>query len=370
MSAELKIQPSRTANGPRPTHQKGVPIPPEALGELLGRAATVQSSLPEAVASELAALGGPVADNPLNLQRVKDATEIPVPRPFRFARVRLEVAGYSNAKLSQASGYRYDEVMRGIVAGGGEGKVGLLVSPTADPGSIDAATTGAAFQAEMPLLSVTAEPYAKYINPESLGSGISKERYLAQPKYVLPDTEAYVKANAELTNAWLALGGGDVAGKAFRHHVELDHPIVLIDDGRGPCLSVEALRSDNGSAWLADKVARQLSGRPLHSVCLGGAEHTYSLAETVKLGKEAAAAAKRNGTTVASELAKSSSVPPEAVADAMMFEKSGLSEEWLKQNLASKDDIRLSVLKLNPKLTPERAGAMAIELLGRYLERR
>lgn len=372
MSTELKIQTTGTPSEARPTQAKGVPISEGALSQLIGRAATARASVPEPVGQDLAALAGSpaLAENPLNLQRIQDVAEIPVPGQFRAAKIRLEVAGYSNAKLSQASGYKYDEVMRGLAAKGGQGKVGLLVSPTADPGSIDAAITGAAFKGKLPLLSITAEPYAKYIDPEKLDAGIPKEQYLAQPKYVLPDTEAYVKANAELSNAWLALGGGDVAGKAFRHHVELDRPIVLVDDGRGPCFSVEALRSENASAWLADKVGRQKDGLPLNSVRVSGSDCPYDFSQAVGIGREATACAKKYGTSVQSELAKRSSLPPEVFADAMMFDKAGLSAEWFRSNLDPKHDVRLSVLPLSPKLGPERAGAMAVELLERYLLRR
>lgn len=371
MSTELKIQPSGPSRVTRPLLTPEPGIAPSALADLIRRAGDAAPSLPGPMAADVAALSGrPPSDNPLNLVRVSDSAEIPVPPSFRDAKVRLEVAGYSNAKLSAASGYEYDDMMLGLSAKGGEGKVGLLVSPTADPGSIDAAITGAAFKGNLPLLSITAESYAKYINPDKLDRGISKERYLAQPKYVLPDAESYVKANAELSNAWLAVGGGDVAGKAFRHHVELDHPIVLVDDGRGPCLSVEGLRSENASAWLADKVGRHGRASPLYSVLLNGTEHPYELDKTVALAKEAAASAKKNGSRVGDELAKRSSLPPEVFADAMMFDKAGLSEGWFRQNFDPKYDVRLSVLSLGAGLTSARSGAIAIDLLEAHLRRR
>lgn len=370
MSTELKVGSNGGAAAPRRTQQAGVQIPAGALGELLAKAVACKPSLPGAVAQDVAALAGAAgAENPLNLRRVNTSTEIPVPPSFRCAKVRLEVAGYSNSKLSQASGYKYEEAMRGLVSKGGEGRVGLLVSPTADPGSVDAATTGAAFRAGMPLLSVTAEPYAKYIKEENLDAEIPRERYAAQPKFVLPDIESYVQANAELTNSWLAMGGGDIAGKAFRHHVELDHPIVLVDDGRGPCLSVEGLRSENASVWLAGKMMSHLTGGHMCSVVHGGELHIYDLGKTVEIARAAAVAAKAGGTTVESELAKRSSLPAEAFADAMMFDKSGLSEEWFRRNMASPSDVRISVLKVAAS-SPQKVGARAVELLERELSLR
>ncbi|MFO0725211.1 MAG: hypothetical protein U1E65_15625 [Myxococcota bacterium] len=367
MSVDLKIQTNTATPGKVSAEQAGAPIATAALQQLLGRASGAQQALPPAMALDLAALtGAPPADNPLNLQRVNNSMEISRPIAYQLSTVRLEVAGYSSAKLSKSSGYQYDEVARGLAAKGSGGKLGLTISPTQDPGSIDAAITGAALAAELPLLSVTAEPYTKYINADGLDAGI-RERFLAQPKFVLPDGDAYVKANAELTNSWLALGGGDVAAKAFRHHVELDHPIVLADDGQGPRYSVEALRSENASAWLAEKLKRHQSGEGLHTVSTAAGPVSYAPAAAVELAKEAAAAAKKGGTTVASELAKRSPLPAEVFADAMMFEKAGLSEAWFQANASAPGDVRVTVLKVSPRLSPERLGAMAMEILQRDL---
>lgn len=354
--------PSRS--NPNAMQRKGVAISRDDLTSLLAKADRLDAALPTSIAKDLATLNGSSAGgNPLNLRRVEDGLQIPVPNEFRFANVRVEIAGYSNAKLSGASGYKYDEMMKGLASK--KERVGLLVSPTADPGSIDAAITGTALSNNIPLVSVTSEAYAKYIDPQKLGAGIPKEKYLAQPKYVLPDNEAYVKANAELSSALVAVGGGDVAGKAFRLHVEFDHPVALVDDGRGACLSVEALRSENASAWLADKVARHKKGLQLHSVPVNGVDWPYDLADAVRIGKEAAASSKANGTTVRDELTRRSNLPPEVFADALMFDKAGLDGEWFKANLDQLYLVRLTTIPLTARTGPEKAMTDALEFVER-----
>lgn len=204
-------------------------------------------------------------DNPFNLVRASRAEEIPQGGGWSSLAVRLAIAGYSAAP----EGYETptQKFVNALVNEfGGAGKIGLVTSPTADKGSVDAITTIAAHQANIPVKYVTSESYVKYINPDNFPQeGINQSRYLAEAKFVLPDNDEYSRATSVVSNSFLATGGRDTTVGDFVNAIRQGNKVVVLDNKavKADVWDTKKNRPNNASAYLVDKLTNPSSKLPL-----------------------------------------------------------------------------------------------------------
>lgn len=157
--------------------------------------------------------------NLINLTRAEEiifkSQEILGSRP-----VKLATAGYSAAPKG------YEEPTRlflsALIDELSPVNVGLITSPTADKGSIDAISSMAAQGKNIPLLYVTANDYVSYINPDNFPDNMDKITYKKMPKFVFPDAAEYSKATAEGSNSLLVTGGRDTTVSDFVNAIKKD----------------------------------------------------------------------------------------------------------------------------------------------------
>lgn len=195
-------------------------------------------------------------DNPYNLVRVERAENIPQESSWFGLQHKLATAGYSAAP----EGYEAETqiFLNSLVhLLGGAGSVGLVTSPTADKGSIDAISTTAASLWKLPLKYVTAEGYVKYINPDNFPKeGIDLNRYQAEPKFVLPTNEEYSRATSVVSNSLLVTGGRDATVGDFVNAIKQGNKVVILDNQlvKASVWDEKKNRPNNASLYLAQMI--------------------------------------------------------------------------------------------------------------------
>lgn len=164
--------------------------------------------------------------------------------------VRIATAGYSAAPSGYEAPTR--ELLEKLTEKLGS-RVGLVSSPTADAGSIDAITTSVGQKHKAPVLNVTAESYVAYIKPESFPADIDRAAFAAAPKHVFADAAEYSKATAEASNVFLATGGRDATIGDFVNALKKGNKVVLLDNPALPGAQVfdKRGRPENAVALLA-----------------------------------------------------------------------------------------------------------------------
>lgn len=203
----------------------------------------------------------------LNIQRVSELSKLPRESAWMNTPFRIATAGYS----APPDGYESfsQTLLDRIVAKLQEtGQVGLVTSPTADKGSIDAITSLSAQRNKAPIRYVTCEDYVQYIQPDNFPAELKKDSFSAQPKYVLPDKELYSKATAEMSNVFMAFEGRDTTVGDMVNAIKAGNKVIIVDnedhnpdlwdyDRSRPMDASEYIEAKVGGdgllPWLADK---------------------------------------------------------------------------------------------------------------------
>ena len=205
--------------------------------------------------------GAATAENKYNLVRVGTAEQVSQESGWVALPHRVATAGYSAAP----EGYEAptQQFVNALVNElGSAGKVGLVSSPTADKGSIDAISTIAAHSAMVPVTYVTSESYVKYINPDNFPEqGINRDRYHAEPKFVLPDNDEYSRATSVVSNSFLATGGRDTTVGDFVNAIKQGNKVIILDNKlvKADVWDEKRNRPNNASAYLAQVLAGNTS---------------------------------------------------------------------------------------------------------------
>lgn len=315
------------------------PISAEDLAKLRKDTAASMNAGP--AEAEAAIARTMVTYNLNEVARPEDARAI-ADQLFAAQPVRTELAGYSNPALEKASGYDYTALLEGM-ASEGKGKQAFVSSATCE--GIDGKVHEVSQATKTPELAITAKQYLGYIDPSNLSESTNRDQFAVMPKFYCDTDHDYHRATAQASTGLLVAGGGDVAGQNFKEHVLLGRPIALVDDGQGPKLNhqINRLRSDNASAWLADKLGRFEKGQPM----LEHGGKAYDLNDVLARGDAALRTAKGlvlPSGEAADNAAKSEAlaaalqklgIPVEVYTDAKMFEKTGVTADFLAQNSTS-----------------------------------
>lgn len=243
-----------------------------------GAAAPSTGGLPPMLAARGGVLDGvdPAKVKDFNLRGLALPREIVKIADEAFAgrSTRAQFSGYS----APPSGTPYAENTAAFVAAFtdalGANKVGLITSPTADKGSIDAITTIIGQDKNVPVLSITAQGYVDYIDPSKFPDTIDKAAYAQAPKYVFGSGEKYNQATALASNAFVATGGRDVTVFDCMRALEKGNPVVLVVDrgvaaglGEKAVWDADKNRVNNGAAYLAEQITEFLkTGELKHPV--------------------------------------------------------------------------------------------------------
>ncbi len=176
--------------------------------------------------------------------------------------VQLATAGYS----APPEGYEAPttKFLSGLAAEL-DGKIGLVTSPTADKGSIDAITSTVGQRAGAPLGYITADSYLGYVNPDNFPTDIDKSQFSTQPKLAFPNADVYSKATAELSNSFLVTGGRNASINDFKNAVLNGNQVVVLtnEDVKAPSWDPKKNRVDNASAYLSQMMAGNTDGIPM-----------------------------------------------------------------------------------------------------------
>jgi hypothetical protein len=176
--------------------------------------------------------------------------------------VRLATAGYS----APPEGYEgpTTQFLTGL-AKELNGEVGLVTSPTADKGSIDAITSTVGQREGAPLGYITADSYLGYVNPDNFPADIDKNKFADQPKIAFPDADIYSRATAELSNSFLVTGGRNASVNDFKNAVSKGNPVVVLtnDDVQSASWDPKKGRVDNASAYLSQMLSGNTEGIPM-----------------------------------------------------------------------------------------------------------
>ncbi len=195
-------------------------VPAAVPGAGLRRAAPARSALPT-----------PTPDNPMNLVNVTNPQEVAGSiQQLMGGRRAIGLAGYSAPPAAAMDTYNdlISAYVRGRV-GPNQNNFGILASPTADAGSIDAAGTIIAQQAGMPIGYTTSRDFVGYINPKNFPPGVNHDAYAAAPKFVFPDNAAYSAGQAAAAGEQVIAGGRQQALADFVNTVNQGKPVTLLD---------------------------------------------------------------------------------------------------------------------------------------------
>lgn len=176
---------------------------------------------------------------------------------------RLATAGYSAPPKGYEAPTR--EYLDDLSTFMGDGLSGMVTSPTADPGSIDAITTEVAQAKDKPVGYITADPYLEYVNPDGLSPGVDKEKYTAEPKFSYPDSAQYSRATAEVSDSILVTGGRNAAVTDYMNGIlKGNEAIVLInDENHEPAWDPKKNRVGDASEYIAKMLEGDTEGIPL-----------------------------------------------------------------------------------------------------------
>lgn len=199
----------------------------------------------------------------LNLQGMTSPKDIgPIAaKVFAGRDHKIATAGYSAVPDGTNYAENTQAFLGALAQNLGTGNAGFTTSPTADKGSIDAITTMLGQEHDIPVVSITAKDYVKYVDPENFPAGIDKAKFAAEPKHVFADAGQYNQATVEASNAFIATGGRDTTCFDFMRAIEAGHPVVLVDDqSMAKGLGDKAIwdgdkgRVNNGAAFLAEQL--------------------------------------------------------------------------------------------------------------------
>lgn len=134
--------------------------------------------------------------------------------------------------------------------------IGIITSPTADKGSIDAIGTTIAQQKDMPLLYLTAKDYVEYIDPKKFPDTIDTKEYSKAPKFVFPDGDTYSQATALASNRLLVTGGRNAAVNDFVNAIKNENACLILNNENiaNPAWDPKKNRVDNASRYIMEQV--------------------------------------------------------------------------------------------------------------------
>lgn len=219
--------------------------------------------------SAMAAAKGGTALDGVDAQKIKDFNLKGLSLPKEIIKIadqvfagkasRIQVSGYS----APPSGSDYEKNTSAVLKGIADKlSPGLITSPTADKGSVDAMTTGLSLEKGLPVLSITAKDYVGYIDPSKFPPSIDQAKYNEMPKHVFGDGAKYNQATALASNAFVASGGRDVTVFDFMRGIEAGNPaVLLVDQSLAQNLGAKAVwdgdknRVNNGSQYLAEQLS-------------------------------------------------------------------------------------------------------------------
>lgn len=165
----------------------------------------------------------------LNIQRVAELSQLPRESAWMNIPVRIATAGYS-ASPEGYENFSQNLLDKLVAKLQGSGQVGLVTSPTADKGSIDAISSLSAQRNKAPIRYVTCEDYVQYIKPENFPEELKKDVFAAQPKYVLPTKELYSQATAEMSNVFIAFEGRDTTVGDMVNAIKAGNKVIIVDN--------------------------------------------------------------------------------------------------------------------------------------------
>ena len=177
--------------------------------------------------------------------------------------VRLATAGYS----APPEGY-LEPTTRFLtsLAKALKNDLGLVTSPTADKGSIDAITSTVGQREGAPIGYITADAYLSYVNPENFPEDLDKQQFAKKPKFAFPDAEVYSRATAELSNSFLVTGGRNASVSDFKNAIKSGNRVVLLNNSevKSPSWDPQKGRVDNASSYLSKMIAGDNDGIPMN----------------------------------------------------------------------------------------------------------
>ncbi len=296
-------------------------------------------------------------------------------RVFAQVPVQTELAGYSDPKLEAGAGYEYTALLSGMAAAG-RGKQGFVSGATCE--GIDGKVHEVSQRTQTPELAITAKEYLGYIEPTNLTKDTDQAQFVNAAKFYLDSNQDYRRATALASNGLVVAGGADVAGKIFREQIQLGRPVALVDDGLGYRLNpdIGRLRSENASAWIADKLFRFKEWLPLLE---DGGGKSYDAHDVLANGKPALEAARNLKTPSGEEADKATKtaalqaglerlgIPVEVYTEAKMFEKTGITPRWLRDNAEA--FARVEVFRIGPNMDQRDVGSRIHRHLKAELER-
>ena len=237
---------------PKPTPNAGPKLPPPSAA---GGAAGIT------VAG--AGRAAPAAADSMNLITKTNPSEIIEPmRAIMGNRRAIGLSGYSAPPAAAKD--TYADVMASYLkgrTGGHTDRFGVLASPTADAGSVDAAATIVAQEQKMPIGYTTSQGYTKYIKPENFPSNVNVAEYAKAPKFVFPNDAAYSAAQATAAGEQVIAGGRTQALADFVNTVNQGKPVTLLDSPTfGGVWDAAKGRPDNVSRFVQEQLTALRNG--------------------------------------------------------------------------------------------------------------
>lgn len=256
--AGKSISPGEIARLMAASQQPAYPALTQELGTLLGDLHLMTDGPMATGARGSVALEGvpPEKISDFNLRGLDQPEELRAIADQKFAGrpVRLATAGYSAPPKDTPYELNTRTFLGALINTLGPDQVGLVTSPTADAGSVDAITTTIGQRAKVPVLNITAKDYVDYIDPSKFPESIDRAAYAAEPKFVFPDGARYSAATAVASNVFIATGGRDVTVGDFVNAIKAGNKVVVVldqslggaqwDDAKG--------RPNNGAAYLGE----------------------------------------------------------------------------------------------------------------------
>jgi hypothetical protein len=212
----------------------------------------------------------------LNLQDLNSPHEIDaiVRDLFKNIAHRLAVVGYYFPPTSHYSA-SVTTFMDALVADLGVRHSGIITTPSADKGSVDALSTLTAQAHNLPVLYVTTQEYAHEIKPEQFSDTVNLQKYKAVPKYMFANGDLYSQATARAATGLVVLGGRNDTVREFVNVIkEGKKAVVLVDDSFGPAYYPGKNRAENAGLYLKEQI--ESWGSPsLKHPAVGGINATF-----------------------------------------------------------------------------------------------
>lgn len=174
--------------------------------------------------------------------------------PLQDKSIKLAVVGYSAAPKGYEASTQ--DFLNGLIKEMGVENVGLITSPTASKGSVDAMTILAAQTNQTGISLVTAEDYVGYIDLSQFPENVNVEAFNNAQKVILPDSASYSEVVSKTANTLLVTGGRNVSVLDFKNALEQGNRIVILDNNSLGGAQYDAVknRPNNAAAYLIEQI--------------------------------------------------------------------------------------------------------------------